>query len=154
MYQDQPHFVWRMSLEMQLSKYPQVFSLLRSWSFSPCASLSCSQPKQLVDCQTNHDGRINDRKTWLVIGSTWLSESKVGFTSYLLHFSSHIKKFIINNLNNFKWLWWSYGIYKNIAVNVHGILCREDGVFILTSCVHHLNFILLAVDSGWFGERW
>lgn len=75
---------------------------------------------------------------------------KIKQSYHLLNFSGHIQQFFINNLNNFKWFWRSYRVYQDISMDIHRILCRENGIFILTRSIHQFQIIFLTTYSSCF----
>lgn len=73
-------------------------------------------------------------------------------TLTILDFPSHIKQFVVNDLNDLERFRRSYGIDKYVAMNVHRISGRENWVFIVAGRVYELYFVILAMDANRFGE--
>lgn len=59
------------------------------------------------------------------------------------HFAHHVEDLFIYDLHHFKWFLGSDRVDEDVTMDIHWVLCRENTVLILASCVYQLQAILL-----------
>lgn len=72
--------------------------------------------------------------------------------NYSLCLAHDINKFLIDDLNHFERFLAGDGINENVPMKVHGVLRWKDAVFVLTSSIYQLNFIIGIIDSRNFAK--